>query len=225
MPIPAQPESRKGFPGAKEWAKTQVTRACLQCEDHGLWWKGAWAHKWHVPNFTSHAEAGSRAAGNLLCHIPITAGPYHQRSSTSVQHMSDIQGSHETRFSMSSQRSIRSGFADPSVIWHHHIADTDQPCVYFLCLGLGSTVLLTSSAPWHCSLCHERCVSDITSLGWFGMAVLRLPPPPAKPGSVHPRTDCSGRLSSEEGECEEEGCRAAGYTASLSTSELACFSL
>lgn len=42
------------------------------------------------------------------------------------------------------------------------------------------------------------------------MAVLRLPLPPAtlaKPGSVHPRIDCSGRLS---GEGEERQRRDAG---------------
>lgn len=34
--------------------------------------------------------------------------------------MSDVRGSHETGFSMSSHRSIRSGLAEPSVIWNQH---------------------------------------------------------------------------------------------------------
>lgn len=196
--------------------------------DHGLWWKGAWAHKWHVPNFTSHVEAGSRAAGKLLGHLHITAGQGHQRPSTSVLQMSDIQGSRETGFSMSSQRSIRSGFADPSVIWHqHHCWHWPALCV-FAVSGFGEHCAAHQLSPmalfpvsW--ALCQWHHQSGIV---WNGSA--KAAPTSSNSGQARISTpkDRLLRQAFRWGRrASEEGCRAAEHTTSFSTSELACFSL
>lgn len=221
-PCLPQPESRRCFPGAKGWAKTWVMRACLQCEDHGLWWKGAWAHKWHVPNFTSHVEAGSRAAGRLLCHLHIPAGQGHQSPSTLVQQRSDIQGRGQREQSKVHQE--------------------------WLCWPLCEMVpaaLLTLPSP-ACICCvwvwGALCCSQLSPMALLPVSV-SLCQWLHQPGMVCNGSAKAARSSSSSGQdrisapkdrllreafqrgrgASEEG--SAEHTASFSTSELACFSL